>query len=204
MTAQTYNYLPANYNMRDGKQSEYTILVNIGAFVVSALVANFIPAFGFFLFCLSFVLAAFLEIRSRKQLLPRMVKHCIGQITFDNNFALDLNNRQKIHFDQVKRVQIKSNYICGERFYSKDVQHNGLNKITFVFSDNTLSAYLLLITNKNEWNALIQLLTQFYKQDIEVKEYMFNHELRSILLNPDLSYEEIQEYKKVLGITKLY
>ena len=61
-----------------------------------------------------------------------------------------------------------------------------------------------LITTKSEFNQLRDIMTKWYQsKEFKIREYSYD-ESRMLLLNPYLSYEEIQITKKTLGIESMY
>ena len=76
----------------------------------------------------------------------------------------------------------------------KDIKEIGNKKIAINF----------LISSKKEFQQLGEIITKWYQSNqFKIREYSEDNS-RMLLLNPYLSYEQIQEVKKKLNIKSMY
>ncbi|MEN8929023.1 MAG: hypothetical protein ABF242_02500 [Flavobacteriales bacterium] len=93
--------------------------------------------------------------------------------------------------------------LVGSGQQAEKVIHSGNTRISFTINNQKIEINFL-ITTKTEFNQIRKIMAAWYQSyQFKIREYA-QDKSRILLLNPYLSYEEIQSTKKTLGIDSMY
>lgn len=149
----------------------------------------------------------------RRSLFSLSRKRRIGEVKITENTICVHFKRNTIHYylSDIKKLEIHGDLYLefnpldffGTNQQAEKVLHSGKTKVVFTIDNKTIEINFLL-TNKSEFNQLGDIITKWYQSKLfKIREYS-EDKSRMLLLNPYLSYEQIQKVKKELGIESMY
>lgn len=125
----------------------------------------------------------------------------IGSIDFSNNVILaNSNGITEIKFEDIARLDLKFNYIRGKAAVRYDVIHNGIWHLKFQMKSGDNFEFKFLVENTEQFEYMTYVLKLIYRAGTKVKERIGNDEVKTILLQIQPSYAEIQALKAELGV----
>lgn len=130
-------------------------------------------------------------------------KNKIGEIHIDNDsWKIKLNNFE-LHYDEIKNVKFRFNYIKGKNYAHYDVLHNGIAELVYFKTDGQKGLIKFLIETEEQLNHLKQTFKLWYQKGVHVEEEFTIEKYRTICLEPmaDKSFEEIQNIKSKLKVS---
>jgi hypothetical protein len=130
-------------------------------------------------------------------------KDIIGYVEFENERIYRSNNLPQINVDEITRIQLDYNYIKGKKYNLKDVIHNGLAEFHIDLKDGSQKKIVFVIESKKQFDNLSKVLKEYYRKQIEIKEFFCQHKVKTVLLRPSLNYKELQDFKKELNVGKI-
>ena len=131
----------------------------------------------------------------------------IGYVSFTktqiicNSFDL---GSEKINLNEIVAIQLHFNYVKGKIFVHKGGVDNGLASLMLTYKSGSSIELKFILETTGHYEQLKQLLIIWYKSGIEIKEYYGNAKRKTILLQLNWTYQELQDLKAALGVSGFY
>ena len=136
-----------------------------------------------------------------------------GEVKFTENNICVSRNRNTIHYylNEVSALEVHGDLYLQfnpiDSLFSDHpadrISHTGRTKFFLSFDSKRIEINFLIST-KEEFEKLGDIMTKWYQsQQFKIREYSPDSS-RMLLLNPYLTYEEIQKVKKKLTIDSMY
>lgn len=116
-----------------------------------------------------------------------------GEIQLFDNY-ISTGNGLETSIQEIDSIEIISNYYRGFAQNNRDVTHNGLTQLRVKSSIESYDVKFL-ISNKEEFQQFLSILRFWYGQDVLIKEYFTEQKLHCFLLDPTMTYKELQLQK---------
>ena len=127
-------------------------------------------------------------------------KDIIGKIEINSDRINCENSNLEILTDEIVSLELRQNYIKGKRYLLRDIIHNGIAELKIEQKTGENHRLVFLIENKEQFDKLGKTLKELYRKKINIKETMFNSELKTVLLRPHWKLNDLQNLKKELNI----
>jgi hypothetical protein len=128
-------------------------------------------------------------------------KDISGFIEFKNEKFV--TNDDSIDVEEILEIQLNFNYIKGKRYNRRDIIHNGIAELNVNLKNGETKRILFLIETKEQFENLSVILKEYYKKHIVIKEFFCKHKIKTILLKPEWTFEELQNLKRELNLEKI-
>ena len=140
-------------------------------------------------------------------------KKRMGEVKITENTICVSRNRNTIHYylNEIDYLEIRGDLylefnpldLFNTNQQPEKIRHSGKTKFIFEIGNKKI-AINFLISSKKEFQQLGEIITKWYQSNqFKIREYSEDNS-RMLLLNPYLSYEQIQEVKKKLNIKSMY
>jgi hypothetical protein len=124
----------------------------------------------------------------------------IGKILFEAE-KITINNLEiSITPQNIQSILIHHNHIRGHALFARDNKRDGFATITIHPKTGSPFSAKFVIYSYKEQDSLRQVMLQWYRQKIEIKELIGYEKTKTFALNHNLRYAEIEEIKKEIGI----
>ena len=127
-------------------------------------------------------------------------KDIIGKIEINSDRINCKNANLEILTDEIVSLELRQNYIKGKRYLLRDIIHNGIAELKIEQKTGENYRLVFLIENKEQFDNLGKTLKELYRKKVNIKETMFNSELKTVLLRPHWKFNDLQNLKKELNI----
>jgi hypothetical protein len=127
-------------------------------------------------------------------------KDVIGNIKITSDRINSEKYNKEILISEITSLELRQNFIKGKRYRLRDIIHNGLAELKVKLKNGEDLKLVFLVENKEQFEYLGTTLKEYYRKKIDIKETMFNSELRTILLKPHWHFKDLQNLKNELNI----
>lgn len=134
------------------------------------------------------------------------VNDIIGDLTFDENMISWINGEQliKVQYIDILSIDLRYNHIQGRKFAVRDIIHNGLAQIQLITKEGNTETVKFLIEREEQIQTLKPIWKNLYKMGIEIREKMGGVEIKTILFDSGMAYEQIRKLKKELNVDSFH
>lgn len=130
-------------------------------------------------------------------------KDTIGDIGFSGSEIRLSTIDEPIKLQDVLKISLIGDYYKGYSISSRDIVHNGLYSFFITLATNQNIEFKFVVFTNEEFILLTSFIEYLYSlSKIDIDEKIGSENLRGLLLRHDRSYEEIQNIKQRLGLTK--
>ena len=140
-------------------------------------------------------------------------KRRMGEVKITKSTICVTRNRNTIHYylNEIDYLEIRGDLylefnpldLFNTNQQPERIRHSGKTKFIFKIGNKNIEINFL-ISSKIEFQKLGEIMIEWYQsQQFKIREYSKDNS-RMLLLNPYLSYEEIQVVKKKLNVNSMY
>jgi hypothetical protein len=133
-------------------------------------------------------------------------KDIIGELIFDEVSITwkDSEQMTRVPYVEIVSIDLRYNYIKGRRYAIRDFIHNGLSQMEVGTTKGKTETIKFLIEKEAQFNDLKPIWKSLYKMGVKIREKMGEVELKTILFDRGMSYDQIKKLKKELNVDSFY
>jgi hypothetical protein len=134
-------------------------------------------------------------------------KDYVGDVVFEDDKISwqEGDDLKSVVLGVLASIEIHHNFVQGQAYVRRDIIHNGLAEIKLVGNDGSEHKFKFVIHTSDQIEALRLCWKHYYCAGINVKEFMGNGRIKSVLFSPiPMGHAERQALKDELKIDRFY